>query len=572
MEKRKFSKKFKIIVPLGALKKNYSPLPNYFQARKIDLKLLFVIILFLFFQNSIFGQNLDSLVNALESALDKHQIFDRQKEDRIKHLLAKISQTENLKEHYHIYDDIYIEYQFYNFDKALTFIEENIQIGKKLNDKLFLNEAKLKLGLLLINSGRYKESIDALNGIKRDSLPQTLINEYYIAYKEGYSGLSYKTVVKRSQSTYLQLYKAYQDSLYSRLKPDSEEALRLKEKQYRDNRNLDMALKVNSERLSKVKMGVRGFSLITFERSLLYELTNNLKKQKEYLILSAISDIKAAVKDNASIGTLAKIMFIEGDIDRAHRYINHSYEDVEFYNSPLRYVDIANSMPLITKGYEEKTAKQKRKLQQFLIFISILAAFLLVAIYLVFRQVKQVSNTRNKLKIANQSLNQTNEDLKRLYKELSEIDKIKEQYIGTFLNLYSEYITKLDVYRKLVRKYVNTNQMNSLLKLSKSKQFIEEELQIFNENFDSSFLHIYPDFVLFVNQLLKPDAQIILDDPSKLNTELRILALIKLGITSSSQIAKILRYSVNTIYNYRAAIKGTAINRSTFEEKVKKIP
>ena len=527
---------------------------------------------------TVSGQTLDSLTNVLKNKMDKREVFDRQKEKRIQILIEKAAKTEDLKEKYLIFNEIIDEYRFYSFDKALTYIEQNIEIAENLSDSLYLNKTKLALSLLLVDSGRYKESIDALNEIKRQSIPKSLIDDYYIAYKEGYSGLSYNTTVKRSKALYSELYTAYQDSLYVRLDPNSEESLRLQEKQFRDSRQLDKALEINSKRLERVQIGIRGFSLITFERSLLYELKNDSETQKEYLILSAISDIEASVKDNASMGTLAKIMFAEGDIDRAHRYINFSFDDAEFYNSQLRFVNIANSLPMITKAYEERSAKQKDKLQDSLLFISILAGFLLIAMYLVFKQVKKVSEARNKLKTANEKLkefneklNASNEDLKRLYLELSESDKVKEQYIGTFLNLYSEYITKLDVYRKLVRKYVNANQMNALLELSKSKQFIDEELEIFNKNFDSSFLHIYPDFVTYVNELLKPDEQIVLKDASKLNTELRILALIKLGITNSSRIAKILRYSVNTIYNYRATIKTASKDKTNFEEMIKNI-
>ncbi|WP_282031037.1 DUF6377 domain-containing protein [Winogradskyella eximia] len=542
------------------------------------LKIIFGIIAVVLFQNNVWAQDLDSLTKVLETKMSNHKVFELQKEERIKNLLAQSNKTNDLKRQYEITNAVFEEYQFYSFNDALQYIEKNIQIAETLNNDLLVNEAILKMGLLLVNTGRFKESIDALSEIDRKTLPESLINNYFIAYEEGYSGLAYNTAVKRSQLNYSELYTAYKDSLYARIKPNTEEALRIKEKEYRDSRNLEMAFTVNTQRLEMVEMGSRGFSLVTFERSLLYQLNNQIAKQKEYLMLSAISDIQAAVKDNASMGTLAKILFIEGDIDRAHQYINFSYDDAEFYNSQLRFVDIANNMPLITKAYEQKSIKQKNKLQKSLIFISILATFLLIAVYLIVKQVKKVSIARNNLKAANEQLkvfneklNTSNEDLKRLYFELSEVDKVKEHYIGSFLNLYSEYIDKLDVYRKLVRKYVNANQMNALLKLSKSKQFIDEELEIFNRNFDSSFLHIYPNFLIDVNKLLKPEHQIELKSNDELNTELRILALIKLGINNSSRIAKILRYSVNTIYNYRAAINKSAIDKENFEEMIKSV-
>ncbi|WP_170148508.1 DUF6377 domain-containing protein [Lacinutrix venerupis] len=522
---------------------------------------------------------MDSLIVVLESKMAKRVFFDKQKEENIRLLNEKASKTLDLEEQYFILNKIIQEYEFYSFDKALEYIEKNIEIAEKLNNNLFINKTKLSLSLLLIDSGRYKESIDALNEIKRDSLPNSLINEYYIAYKEGYSGLSYYTSVVRSKALYSKLYTAYQDSLYLRLDPNSEESLRLKEKQYRDKRQLDKALKINSKRLEDVNIGSREFSLITFERSLLYELKKNIEKQKEYLILSAISDIEASVKDNASIGALARIMFLEDDIDRAHRYINFSFEDAEFYNSKLRFINIANSLPMITKAYGERSDKQKVKLKNSLIFISFLAGFLLISIYLVYKQVKKLSVARNKLKKVNEKLkdfnsklNISNEELKRLYLELSESDKIKEHYIGTFLNLYSEYIDKLDVYRKLVRKYIVTNKTNDLLELTKSKQVVGDEIKLFYKNFDESFLHIYPNFIKDVNELLESEGQLIVKKGEVLNTELRILALIRLGITSSSKISKILRYSVNTIYNYRVKVRNTAIgDRNSFEEMIKNI-
>jgi len=539
---------------------------------------IFLIFLSFLLVTSIQSQNLDLLINELEKKMENRHVFDQKKEARIKILEQKASQSIILEDKYQINNEIISEYQFYSFDKTLEYIERNLAIAESHGDSLFINETKLILSILLVESGRYKESIDALNGIKRESLPSSLVNKYFIAFKEGYSGLSYNTTVNTSKIEYSNLYNAYQDSLYARLDPNSEESLRLKEKELRDARDLDAAIKINDKRLSYVKTGTRDFSLITFERSLLYELLGEYNKQKEYLILSAMSDIESSVKDNASMGSLAKIMFSEGDIDRAHRYINFSFDDAEFYNSQLRFVIIANNLPMITKAYEERSEKQKLKLKKLLIFISVLAVFLIIAIYLVFKQVKKVSVAKNKLKIANKKLkefnnrlNASNEDLKKLYEELSKANEIKEHYIGTFLNLYSEYITKLDTYRKLVRKYVNANQTQSLLELSKSKQLIDEELEIFNKNFDSAFLHIHPNFVDSVNKMLKADKQISLNHKSKLNTELRILALIKLGITDSSRIAKILRYSVNTIYNYKAAIKNALKDKSHFEEKVKNI-
>jgi hypothetical protein len=211
--------------------------------------------------------------------------------------------------------------------------------------------------------------------------------------------------------------------------------------------------------------------------------------------------------------------------------------------------------------------------------VSVLSLILLLVVGFIFKQNKKLTKataTLNKvneeLNWLNLELNTKNEDLSKLYDLLSESNDIKEHYIGSFLNLYSEYIDKLDVYRKLVTKHLVTNKTKELLELTKSKQVIDTEIKVFYDNFDESFLQIYPNFITQFNALLKKDHQVILKSSDELlNSELRIYALIRLGITNSAKIAKILRYSINTIYNYRVKIKNNAIDRESFEESVKKI-
>ncbi|GAA4958432.1 DUF6377 domain-containing protein [Algibacter aquimarinus] len=538
------------------------------------------ILTFSFSLSGFSYNNLDSLLVELERTMSKRAVFDNAKKLRIENLekLLKESDSTSLQNNYFLVSEIIKEYEKYSFDKALIFIEKGLNIANTLNDDNLKKESQLKLAKLLVTSGRYKEAIDVLHEIERHLLPKKLLDLYYYNYKEAYSGLSFYTTVSNSKQSYSKLYKVYQDSLQQQLAPNSNESLALIEKEFRDNREIEKALEINSKRLSKVALGTPNYSLITFERSLLYGLNSNTNEQKKFLILSAISDIKASVKDNASLTELAMILFDEGNIESAHDFIDFSVEDAEMYNSRLRFVNISNKFSVISKAYEEKNLEQQNELKKLLVFISILVLFLVLTIIYIYQQIKKLSAARKELKKANDqllSLNEklsfTNSDLNRLYSELSDIDRIKEQYIGTFLNLYSDYINKLDTYRKMVRKYIVSNKTKALLELTKSKQLIDNELNLFYENFDKSFLHIYPNFVNEVNNLLKEDQQIILKEEESLNTELRILALIRLGITNSAKISKILRYSVNTIYNYRVRVKNNAKQRNTFEDEVKKI-
>ncbi|WP_405608249.1 DUF6377 domain-containing protein [Polaribacter sp. Asnod1-A03] len=548
--------------------------------RKLVLYILFLVITF-----PIFSQNeIDSLFIKLDNEISKQKTYDIIKESKIENLKNLLSDKSLATENkYFLTNKLISEYQYYSFDSTLYYIEKNLAFAKEIKNTTFIKESKLKLAKLLATSGRYDESITLLEEIPSSSLSEELLTEYFIIYKRCHNELKNISIIKNVSTKYNRLYNVYKDSLNGQiidLNKNSKLFLEVTEQNYIDELNFEKALEVNAKRLSLAKMGTREYATITFFRSFMsIEVSGNKEDQKKFLILSAISDIQSSVKDNASLANLAIILFEEGDVDRAHKYINFSFEDAKFYNSKLRFLDISNVLPVISKSYEDKNRIQNNKLKKQLIFISLLSLVLMVALFFIYKQYKKIKIGKEhlkkanlKLKHLNDKLNLTNNDLKRLYEELSITDSIKEQYIGTFLNLYSDYIDKLDMYRKTVRKYLVTNKINELLEITKSKKLIDDELKIFYSNFDKSFLHIYPNFIKNLNDLLREDEKIILKKEEILNVELRIYALIRLGITNSSKIAKILRYSVNTIYNYRVKIKNSAINRIEFDNMVKKIP
>ncbi|MFH4967229.1 DUF6377 domain-containing protein [Gaetbulibacter sp. M240] len=542
----------------------------------------FLIVLFLF-TNIIHSQNLDSLLVVLEETMAKRDRYDQAKETRISNIKKLLSAEDmTAQNRFFLINKLITEYEYYSFNESLQLINQNIELANKIRNDTMLVESNLRLSRILATSGRYIESIDVLNGIDRASIPTRLFKEYFFNYKKCYSELRRISKVEDIRKKYENLYLAFGDSLnieISKLKKNSIEYLIAIEQHYRDIHEPEKALKVNEKILSSVNMGTRDYSLAAFNRSyMIRDVYKDKAGQKKYLILSAISDIQGSVKDNASLTILAENLFEEGQVERAHRYINFSLEDARFYNSQLRFLNISNISPKISNAFEARIQEQSNKLERQLLFISLLTVILLLALFFIDRQYKKITKARKELKTANsklkglnKNLTEVNQDLKRLYDTLAKVDTVKEQYIGTFLNLYSEYIDKLDGYRKMVKKYIITNKTKDLLELTNSKQVIEAELNLFYTNFDNSFLHIYPNFVTDVNALLKPGEQIVVGKGELLNTELRILALIRLGITNSSVISKILRYSVNTIYNYRVKIRNSALDREQFEELVKKI-
>ena len=247
-------------------------------------------------------------------------------------------------------------------------------------------------------------------------------------------------------------------------------------------------------------------------------------------------------------------------------------DDASFCNVRHRAEEGASFYTIINTAYQQKEAKQKRELLFLLILISVLSVALIIALVYVYKQVKRLVKTRKELSYSNEQLAKLNAELHEINQNLEEANLIKEAYIAHFFNLCSAYIDKLENYRKLLYKKASKNQYDELVKLLKSNTLVEEELEALYKNFDTIFLKIYPHFVTHFNALLEETEQIQPKKGELLNTELRIFALIRLGITDSNKIAEFLRYSLRTVYNYRTKVRNKAKGeRDEFEEKVKKI-
>jgi len=176
------------------------------------------------------------------------------------------------------------------------------------------------------------------------------------------------------------------------------------------------------------------------------------------------------------------------------------------------------------------------------------------------------------LSTLNAQLSDLNSQLRDANLKLNESNRVKDEYVGRFIHLCSFYIDRLDEMRKRVNKMVKSHDLDALVRFTGDSALRDNNLNELYEMFDTTFLHLFPNFVDDFNALLRPECRITPPAPGTLNTDLRIFALIRLGIEDSSRIAEFLHYSVNTIYNYRAKIKnGSIADRDTFESRVKSL-
>jgi hypothetical protein len=328
----------------------------------------------------------------------------------------------------------------------------------------------------------------------------------------------------------------------------------------------------------KLSSNTREYAIVTSILAFVYQLDNQPEMQKISLAKSAIADIKGVVKENNSLRALAELLYREGDVERANNYMKKSMADASLYNARLRNVQASKMLPMIDYSYQLEKEMQHKKLQIFLGVISLLSVFLIFTIGYIFRQMKKLAKARLEVVCANNELKKLNTDLleanrlqKQMNDSLTETSRIKEEYIGRFLGLCSAYIDKLETYRRMLNKKAASGKVEELYKTLKSTQFIDDELKEFYLNFDNSFLSIFPDFVECFNSLLPESEAIVPKQGERLTTEMRIFALIRLGITDSAKIASFLRYSITTIYTYRSKLKNKSLYRDDFEERVIKI-
>ena len=516
----------------------------------------------------------DTILDKLNDALKNKQRYVQLKEERILNF-KKIKSDDLTKEQEYNYNKtLYTEYQKFNSDSAIFYVKKNLKIAEELQNKDLLNLAKIQLVTLYSSSGKYRESEALIKSIDKKTLSKALLPNYYVAYREffeHYAANSYSV-------QYMQQIQKYRDSLLMVLDPNSlnYKINKIQQGMYLKKSAAEKQLKAL---LENTKDDNPQYAMITYLLGSIYEKSHQLELRKKYYALSATADIKNANKDNASLQELALVFYEIGDVDMAYKLTQSAIEDALYCNVQFRTLLMSEVYSIINTVYLEREAKRKTELQLYLLCISLLSAFLIVAVIYVYKQMKKVSRIRGelyetsqKLAVLNKDITETNNQLQERNAQLSESNHIKEEYIAHFFSLCSTYINKLENYRIILNKKATAKQFDEIYKMLKSTTLVDNELEELYKNFDIIFLNLYPTFVKDFNELLIKEEQIVLKQGELLNTELRIFALIRLGITDSVKIAAFLRYSLSTIYNYRTRARNkAAVSRNDFEEMVIKI-
>ncbi|WP_238387913.1 DUF6377 domain-containing protein [Pararcticibacter amylolyticus] len=532
----------------------------------------FVLILLFSLGKAALAEDNQPAIIELNKVLQHKEIYSRIKEKRITALKKLLSGSLPPLERYNISKSLAEEYQKYQLTAAIAYADSCLRIAQTLKRDDLITASLLQQSNLYSSTGKFLESQNILENIKRNTLSKTLLVRYYeskILFLEHYTTNNYN-------KAYIDRIGQYRDSLLSVLNPSSVKFKLNTVQKYISDKKLEEAQDQIRKLLGEAKRNYADYAMATYVLATIYHTKGKMDSANHYYAISAITDIKNAIKDHASLQNLAIIFYYNGDIDRASAYTRSAIDDAIFCDVKFRTLRMSELYTIINTAYLEKEAKQKNQLQLYLVLISILSAILTAAIIYVYLQMKKVSRIKEELHATglqladlNRQLSQTNLHLSEVNAQLSESNQVKEVYIAQFFDLCSTYINKLEDYRKTLNKVATERRMETLLKMLRSNTLVENEIEELYQVFDNIFLNLYPQFIREFNNLLLPDEQVAPKPGELLNTELRIFALVRLGITDSVKIAAFLRYSLSTIYNYRTKARNRArVPREDFEKRV----
>ena len=548
------------------------------------LATLHVLLLLPIFVQAQEHVDLDSRFRQIDEAIAESPRFVAQREAKIasaRHAFEQTSGQQKYEEGFRLYE----LYRPFVSDSAIYFLRQCITLAEQQGDHAASVRCRSLLAIRCSNIGLYDEALNILDSIRLgNGLDKTVLGTYYEAYNNVYGELSYYTRLDDMRRNYQEKEQHYKQLMFDNLPPTSESCLLRREQTAQAEGRLDEAMAINDEWMKTVEPGSHPYALTALYRYIEYKLQGDTTQMMYWLTESVLADIRNAAMDQGSMWELANELMISGDVDRASHYISYTSDCANRYGSRQRNWQITPLLSHIATEYKAQSERTTSQLWLTLAVISILALLLLGALFFVHRRNTQLHAARNDLKASNAQLSTLNSQLSTqkdelaalnsqlstLNAQLTESNRVKEEYIGRFMSLCAQYIDKLDNYRKMVNKKMKNKELDELFQISKSTELKEKELEELYENFDTVFLHLFPNFIDDFNALLLPEMRIHPKEENRLTTDIRIFALIRLGFEDSSKIAEFLHYSVNTIYNYRARIKNGALgNREQFEKQVK---
>ena len=560
-------------------------------------KLLYLVAILLF--ASLLGTSCstDNSVDSadlvrLDSLLNHTADIDRQKQIRISDLRHRIGRTTSVNDQYLAASLLFREYLVYDSDSAMKYADQRLELAHRSGNTDWEIHSLIDKSELLTCTGMLHEADEVMNTIDPCKLSRDLLVKYYgqkiflLSHQGNYAG--------GDTNDYYIREREYKDSIMCVIYPQHPEYYWYKCWNLIGTEKKDPSLINEMEMyLAGAAMDSRQDAKDAYALAILCRSEGDMKRCVKYLTMSAIADVNISNADIASMDELAKLLFNngQGDIYRAYRYVNYCLNKAISFPNRVRAIGINKLLDDVNKAFNERIMQEKRRSDSALVAVCILAAVLISAIVIIIVQnrrlrrqsdtldkanktlnanVSELSLAQKQLNEANAQLKELNTDLQQKNEDLNEANYVKEEYIGYIFTICSNYIRKLEEFRSSIHVKAVSKKYKEILEDTDCTDMMRDELKDFYRSFDSIFLHIYPDFINDFNSLLQPDKRITPKEGELLNTDLRIYALVRLGITDSIKIAEFLHCSPQTVYNNRFKVRTHAlVPKKDFAEAVR---
>ena len=546
------------------------------------MKRSLLYILFLLLPTTLSaGSKTQQLRQKLDNLLEQRNALIDNKNKDINRLKKNLTTSENTLKRLQTYEQLFEEYYVFQFDSAMTYLNKGIKLAKETQNTYYYNSNTISKAELLSIGGLYNEAIHEIEQVDTTVLDKAQHFDYYFSlfrihtyWADFCNDKTYTPTHRLKAQEYLKKAMPFCDET------DKTYEYYLGEYAVFVLNNPQAARAHYTKAIKQLPQNSRFYAMSCFALSGSYGNEGNTEKQEEFLLLSSIADIENCTMENFALQNLAMYIFEHNkdELDLAQQYIQTALEDAHFYNNRLRIIEISSKLPVIVSSYQQ-TLNQRNKVQMTaIIAISLLLLFLLSAVFYIVKQTKRLSLQQQELQKNNNQLSELNRQQKELNTQLHDLNALlvdtnskRERLAKLYIDLCAKYIARLKKQQTLVKRKIKANQTTELLSQLSSERLSEEDAATFLSRFDKAFLDLYPDFTEELNSLLLPEGQIQNKSTDELTTEQRIMALIRLGVKESAEIADLLFYSPQTIYNYRSVLKGKAINKETFEEEVMKL-
>ena len=528
------------------------------------------------------GNGVEAQLTRLDSCIQMKGSYDWQKEENLARLKRELASSSRADVYYHINYQLFCEYESYNFDSAYHYARQAADQALLLHDRNYQVEGECGIASCYLSAGLYKEAFDAMMKVNPSGTDNEYRKKYYAMWMRLYYDLANYNNSEPYEGEYVRRGNLYADTLLTYVERNSVDWYYAQAQ--RQMKNHDFAgctetfrkivqMKEASTHMRAIAYSCIGWSLYLEGKE--EEAISNLAE-------SAICDIQESIKENRSTCSLATILYKRGDISRAVVYVQSSLEDAKFYGARHRMIEVGQILPIIEQDRYSLIEHQRNLYILAIAIASLFIISLLLATLFIRRQVKKLNKTQmilNERNLAleqtNQSLteaqitiNERNEALQKANDRLEESNRIKTVYVGRSFYHNSEYINKVEKLYKMVSRKIAARQFEDLRSQLKESTLMTERNNMYAD-FDEAFLTLFPDFVDKFNQLFDEKDRKQPDGMRSLTNEMRIFALMRLGVSDSERIANFLNYSVHTVNTYKTRVKNKAIvDNEQFEKTI----